>query len=267
MRKLVLAAVLTALTLVSSSEAIAQDESDPPIQEVFQSELVYPQEKGVFQLTSTAAFRKRKEVSSVISIEYGLTQVWQVGLEWESFSRKTSEDGLVLRGSGDLRVGTKYSFLNIGGSNFHSAVGFELGLPTGSAKKGVSSGQIEYEPYVVVAKDFPKLSRLQVFSQIGITFARAARAVASNDNDDERSFEWKAGMFVPYRKARFTFEINGSSGTDKSLQLTPGIIWKFPHNIEFGVATPLERSPVSGNSGMIVKIVYEFGGTGHRRND
>lgn len=135
MREIVLVVLLTALTLVLSSEAIAQDQSDPPIQEVFRSELVYPQEKGVFQLTSTTAFRKHKAVSNVISIEYGLTQPWQVDLEWESFARKVSEDGLVLRGSGDLRIHTKYSFVNIGGSNFHSAVGFELGLPAGSAKK------------------------------------------------------------------------------------------------------------------------------------
>src|SRR6267143_5770434 len=166
MKKLLLIAVLLALTAGFGSKAMAQIVRDQPLQEVFQTELVYPQEKGALQFKSASTFgRVNKKFSHELAVEYGLTRAWQIGLQWESFARKTNEDGLISRGSGDLRIGTKYSFMNIHGSHFHGAVGFEFGLPAAGAKKGISESKIEYEPYFVVAKDFPRLSRLQLFSQ------------------------------------------------------------------------------------------------------
>lgn len=185
--------ILTLATLIVGfrSAAMAQDHVDQPLQQVFQTELVYPQEKGAFQLTSAATFgRENKKFSNDLALEYGLTHAWQVELEWESFARKRTDDGLMLHGSGDLRLGTKYSFMNMRGSNFHSAVGFELGLPGASEKKGISERKIEYEPYVIVAKDFPKLSRLQLFSQLGLNFAHPlTRSTALEDNQVVKTVE------------------------------------------------------------------------------
>ena len=263
MKKTLFIAVLLALPLGFGSDAMSQAERDQPIQEVFQTELVYPQEKGAFQLTSTSTFGSvNKKFSNELALEYGLTHSWQIGLQWESFARKKNEDGLISRGSGDLRIGTKYSFMNIRDSNFHSAIGFELGLPAARASKGISESQIEYEPYVIVAKDFPRLSRLQLFSQLGLTFAHSTTgSTASDDKADGKTIEWNSGMFVPYRQVRFTTEINWSKGTkENNLYLTPGIIWKLPRDVEFGVGIPTGISRNADGFRMIVKLLYEFGG-------
>jgi hypothetical protein len=268
MKEMLLIAVLLALSPGFGSDAMAQEERDQPVQEVFQTELVYPQEKGAFQLTSASTFGKvNKKFSNELSVEYGLTRAWQMGLQWESFARKTNEDGLISRGSGDLRLGTKYSFMSMRGSNFHSAVGFELGLPAASAKKGISEGKMEYEPYVILAKDFPGLSRLQLFSQLGITFAHSiTRSTASDDNQAGKTFEWNSGLFFPYRRARFTTEINWSKNTkENNLYLTPGIIWKLSRDMEFGLGVPLGLSRDAESFRMIAKLVYEFGGVRDRR--
>jgi hypothetical protein len=268
MKRMLFIAVLLALTLGFGSEAMSQNERDQSLQEVFQTELVYPQEKGAFQFTSTSTFgRVNKRFSRQVNVEYGLTHAWQIGLQWESFGRKTNEDGLISRGSGDLRLGTKYSFMNIRDSNFHAAVGFELGLPAASGKKGISEGRIEYEPFVIVAKDFPRWSRLQLFSQLGLTFAHSiTRSTASDDNLDGKTIEWNSGMFVPYRKARFTTEINWSkSSNENSLYLTPGIVWKLPRDMEFGVGVPLGLTRDADSVKMIVKLLYEFGGARDQR--
>jgi hypothetical protein len=270
MKKLLFIAVLLALTAGFNSKAIAQVVRDQPLQEVFQTELVYPQEKGAFQFTSASTFGTvNKKFSHELAVEYGLTHAWQIGLQWESFARKKSEDGLISRGSGDLRLGTKYSFMNMRGSNFHSAVGFELGLPGASAKKGISEGKIEYEPYVIVAKDFPRLSRLQLFSQLGLTFAHSInRSSAADDSHGGKTIEWNSGLFVPYRQARITTEINWSKGaTENNLYLTPGIIWKLPRDTEFGVGVPLGLSRNAESFRMIVKFVYEFGGARDHRKE
>jgi hypothetical protein len=263
MKNLLFILGLLGLTAGFDSAVAAQDERDQPLQEVFQTELVYPQEKGAFQLTSALTFaRVNKKFSSELTVEYGLTRAWQVDLQWESFARRETDPGLVTRGSGDLRVGTKYSFMNIRGSNFHSAVGFELGLPASSAGKGISEGKIDYQPYVVVAKDFPRMSRLQLFSQLGITFSHSIiKSGLSDSNRTEKTLEWNFGLFVPYRQVRFTTEMNWSRGTaENQLYLTPGIVWKLPANLEFGIGVPIGLSRDADGVKTILKFVYEFGG-------
>jgi hypothetical protein len=270
MKKILFIAGLLALAAGFESEAVAQDERDQPLQEVFQTELVYPQEKGAFQFTTASTFSLvNKKFSSDLAVEYGLTHAWQIDLQWESFARRKAEDGSISRGPGDLRIGTKYSFMNIRGSHFHSAVGFELGLPAANAKKGISEGKIEYQPYVVIAKDFPKLSRLQLFSQFGITGAHSiTRSSASADNHDGKTTEWNSGMFVPYRQVRFTTEINWSKGVaENNFYLTPGIVWRLAHDLEFGVATPIGLSRDADRVRTIAKLVYEFGGMRDQRNE
>ena len=51
-------------------------------------------------------------------------------------------------GTGDLSVGTQYSFMNVANTNLHPAVGFELGLPTGDQNKEMSERGVEYEPFL-----------------------------------------------------------------------------------------------------------------------
>lgn len=262
--------VLLAIIFGCGSTAVAQQQPEQPLQELFQSETVYPQEKGAFQLTLASQFGNvSKKFSNDLTVEYGLTHAWQIDLQWELFAWKKAEDGLISRGSGDVRIGTKYSFMNMGGSNFHSAVGFELGLPAGNAKRGISEGQIEYEPYVIVAKDFPRLSRMQLFNQVGLRFARpVTQSTGPDDNKEGKAVEWNSGMFVLYRRSRFTTEITWTRGANESrLYFTPGIIWKLPWDLEFGVGVPLGLSRDADSFRMVVKTVYEFGGPRDHRKE
>jgi hypothetical protein len=262
-------AVLAALLVGFGSAALAQAQQDQPLQELFQTETVYPQEKGALQLSSVVNFsRMNQKFSNDLAVEYGLTRSWQIGLQWETFARKKTEDGLISRGSGDLRLGAKYSFMNIRGSNFHSAVGFELGVPAASPNKGISEGTVEFEPYVIVAKDFPRMSRLQLFSQLGLTFAHPLAGSTALDNHSEKTVEWNNGMFVLYRQTRFTTEINWSkSANENSLYLTPGIIWKLPRDMEFGVGVPIGLTRDADGFRTIMKLIYEFGGDTGRKSE
>jgi hypothetical protein len=262
--------VITALLMLSLSVATkSQQQSDSgqspsqPLQEVFQSELVYPQEKGALQFTSTSSFgRVGRKFSHEVSLEYGITKAWQVDLQWESFARSVRDDGSITHGTGDLRLGTKYSFMNIHGSHFHSAIGFEIGLPAAGAAKGISERQMEYEPYVIVARDFPGWSRLQLFSQLGLNFTRPLSDSATPDaHRFSRTLKWTSGMFVAFHRARFTNEIGWSKSTaENDLSFTPGIVWKLPHDLEFGVGVPLGLTHNAERLRTIVKLVYEFGG-------
>ena len=75
-------------------------------------------------------------------------------------------------------------------------------------------------------------------------------------------------MFIPYGQARFTTEINWSKSTrENNLYLTPGLIWKLPRDMEFGVGVPLGLSRNAESFRMIVKLVYEFDRTRDRRKE
>lgn len=176
--QLLFSGALGAIILLSGTANVwAQTTDARPLQELFQTETVYPQEKGEIQFTFSSKFNKsaeRKLFETPVAVEYGLSDRWQVSLRMVR-DESTNNCGGKNRGVGDLQIGTKYSWMNIGRSNFHAAVGFELGVPTGSVGKGLGEGNLEYQPYVVVAKDFPRLSRLQIFSQFGVCFAQHVR--------------------------------------------------------------------------------------------
>lgn len=269
MKTLLLVTTLVLTTLVGSHSPALAQETKRPLEELFQTETVYPQEKGEFQFTFVSKFSKSAETSwfeTPLRVEYGLTDRWQVELEWSGINRLRTSKGKT-RGPGDLQIGTKYSWMNIHGANLHLAAGFELGLPTGSVAKGIGEGQIEYEPYVVVARDFPKLDRLQLFSQLGISFTQ--RVTETDDDDDEargRTLEWNSGFFLPYRKARLTAEFNWSRNShENSLYVTPGIIWKLPREVEFGFGMPFGVSRGTDRFRAIVTLTYEFGGSRDER--
>jgi hypothetical protein len=259
---------------LTSLLASAQEEDvqarEQPIQEVFQTGLVYPQQRGEVQLSYSSRFGKRKAHSSLetpINLEYGITNRWQIEIEWNPMSRRTEAGEPTTRGTGDLRIGTQYSFMNMRGSNFHSAVGFEVGFPTGSMEKGLSEGLIEYEPYISLAKDFPRLHNMQVFSQVGVGFVQRTRSRVGPDEKKSaaHNFNLGVGMFMPFSRLVFTGEFNlntnrwNNGGLEREMYFTPGVVWRLPRNLEIGVGAPVGLTGDADKSGAIVRLVYEFG--------
>ncbi len=268
--QLLFSGALCAIVLLSGTANVAAQTADGrPLQELFQTETVYSQEKGETQFTFASRFSKsgeRKLFEAPVALEYGISDRWQVSLEWAATNRLTTAAGKT-RGAGDLQIGTKYSWMNLGRSTFHAAVGFELSVPTGNVEKGLGEGNLEYEPYVVIAKDFPRLAGLQIFSQFGVAFTRHVKGpITTHEHEAGKSIEWNNGMFVRYRQVRFTSEFNWSrSAAENSLYFTPGLVWKLPRNLEFGAGVPIGLTRDTDRFRAIVKLVYEFGGDSRSR--
>lgn len=164
----------------------AEEEHEQPLQEVFQTELVYPQEKNEIQLTLRPQFSNGRDENLFalpFTIEYGITNSWQVELEYNTFVDRDPALGKRTRGIGDLEIGTKYSFMNIANSNFHSALGFSVSFPTADIDKQLTEGAIEYEPFIIFAKDFPSLSHMQLFTQMGGTFNQQIKTSLTTIDD------------------------------------------------------------------------------------
>jgi hypothetical protein len=171
--------ILAALALLGAVEAGAEQ----PLNELFQSEAVYPQEAGEIQLTLRPLFQRGEEgdktYQHILGLEYGITDEWQLELGFASFVDHDPTDGASTSGIGDLELGTKYSFMRIRESNVHAAVAFEVTVPTGDPDRELGEGFMEYEPSLIVAKDFPEWHGLQLFAQLGLGFVDRVREETS----------------------------------------------------------------------------------------
>ena len=77
-----------------------------PIQEMFQSNLVYPQEKNEIQFTLFPSFRKNqntKKIRTLFEVEYGITDALQVIFEWEGLLYKNMKNDPKIAGVGHIR--------------------------------------------------------------------------------------------------------------------------------------------------------------------
>lgn len=255
--------------LASAQEGDDVEARDQPVQEIFQTGLVYPQERGEVQMTFTSRYGKgngHSMLQTPVSLEYGITDRWQVEVEWDARRRRTESGEAATRGAGDFSIGTQYSFMNMARSNFHSAVGIEVTLPVANIEKELTEGFIEYEPYFIVAKDFPKLNRMQVFSQVGFGINQRARRHPDADDDEPAAHEFNLGIgaFMPFKQAVLTGEYNLSTnrwnngGDEREMYLTPGVVVKLPRNWEIGFAVPLGLTRDSEKFGTVFKLIYEF---------
>lgn len=264
------APALLLLCVLQAAVMAQHDVPDQPVQEVFQTELVYPQEKGELQLTLGTTFHRNSAWNAFrtpVSLEYGLTNRWQVGFEWDASSFKREfDDAEYQRGIGDLRLETKYSFMNIAGSSYHAAIGFEVQLPTANVRKGLTEGCVEYEPFVAVARDFPSLNRTQIFAHVGLGLMQRVKTADEGDELEPVAHELNVntGVFVPFRKARFTAEVNwetnrwNNHGDESALYFTPGVIFQPASNWEFGFGVPVGATRSADNVRAIFKFVREF---------
>lgn len=270
MKKCILGYVL-ALVLFLSVNTEAQETGSMRyqqyVQDVFQSELVYPQEKNEFQFTLLPQFEHASELNSFtvpFAVEFGLTNSWQISAGINSFRHIVPYSGPSVNGTGDIQVGTQYSFMNIGNSNFHAVVGFELGIPFRKENNDYSNNVVSYEPYLSLAIDLPQFHKINLFAMTGVEFFNRD---SKTQESEPAEFNLNGGLLFPYKFMVFTSEI--SFGTNKlnggdeiELYYTPGLIFNLPGGWEAGLGIPVGLNEQSGNSGIIGMLIFEFDASG-----
>jgi len=270
---------LLAVVVISFSPTPARAQDDDgagstnrgkrPIEELFKTHVVYPEEKGEVQVELASVYQNHTGGDTwtiPVSLEYGLTDRWQVEAEWDSWVQRYPQNHPVVRGVGDLEVGTQYSFMNIGNSLFHVAPRFSIQVPVGDVNKGLSEGFLEYEPAVIVAKDFPELHHTQVFTEIGAGFVQRVNTPADAGDTQPAAHElnWGSGFFVLFRHAAATLEFNWANnqwnhhGPENELYLTPGYLWRATRNMEIGLGIPVGLNNGSDRFEVIAHLVWEF---------
>jgi hypothetical protein len=249
------------IVLVAASGARAATQDRPPLrqplQELVRTEVVYPQEHGEVQFTLRTLFDRGRSSDSIgmpISVEYGLTDAWQVEVEWLAFSRIHS-DGGAASALGGLALGTKYSFMNIRGSGVHAALGVEAGWARELEPEGTLDTNAEIEPFGVVAVDLFE-ARAQVFAHLGVSILRRESLVVDDDDLGGSELTWNTGAFVPGRYLTLALELNGRTHA-RDLYATPSVTFLLPRPWELGVGVPIGLQHRSMRMGLSVQLIYE----------
>ena len=237
-----------------------------PIQEVFQSNLVYPQEEDEIQLTFFPSYRQSgnaERARTLVEIEYGITDYFQVIGEWDGLLYDNPNQGPTLSGPGNLELGGQYSWMGLGGGNTHFSMGTLFEFPTGSVDDGLTDGLLEWNPFVVLAQDFPNWNQSQIFLELGYSGVERIRTTPGSSGPEFDSFIWNVGGFVPIGRWRGVLEINGNNnewdgGNQNEIFLTPGVIYKLDKEWEIGVAAPVGLTDKSDDYRVVGYLMWEF---------
>ena len=237
-----------------------------PIQEMFQSNLVYPQEKDEIQLTLFPSFNKNhsgQKARTLFEIEYGITDAFQVIFEWDGLLYQNLRTAPTIAGPGNIEVGAQYSWMGLGDGNTHFSFGNLIEFPLGPVANGLTEGFIEVQPFIVLARDFPKLNQSQIFLNFGFNWVDQIRNVPESTEPEADSISWNIGAFSPIGFWRATLEINGSNnkwdgGNQNDIYITPGTIYKLSKEWEIGIATPIGATNTSDDYRVVGYLMWEF---------
>lgn len=230
------------VSLLPAAPAQAQDltpHARP--QDVFLTDLVYPQERGEVQLSLTPGLPElsdRRGLEAPLVVEYGLTDAWQLEAAW-------SRPPLAAEASHTFELGTQYSWLHLGGSRLHAALGVEAEWSEG-ALEGVV-------PSLTVATD---AGGLHVFAQGFATLGGDEEASA-----EEEAGDWgvQGGTFFSVGGLILSTELGwGHTDTGSRYALAPGMLIPLPGGWEVGAGLPLWLHDGDTAAGLTALLTYEF---------
>ena len=256
--------VLWVIALFSARPLAAQERTHP-VQELFFTEVVYPQEKGETQVTFGALVDRSERVPAALvpfSIEFGITDRWQIEAGWDGYSRSRRAPVQQLR-TARFSVGTKYSFMNIAGSPLHAAIGIDAEFPHPNAfADDEGEDSVDLEPFIAIAADASR--RLTVFGSATLSWEPAdVAALIGHAVRPEDPGTISAGALVAMGRATVAFEYTNRSDElpwrlDGAPLLTPSIVLHPPHKWEVGVGTPIGLGHGEHQPGVAAHIVKEF---------
>ena len=240
----------------------------PPVEELFGTEEVYPQEKGEVQISFSSLFHRdssRKTRHFPVSVEYGITETFQIEAQWEGYTNMAPFIGPSAHSVGNLTVGVKRSFMNMRKSDFHSAIGFTVGAPFGSVNQGFNDGLMEYQPNVILARDLPQWKNIHVITQAGLDFVQRIKSPSNQPSVvAAHKFEWNSGFLVPYDRLRFVVEYNWNTnkwnhgGQNDQKYATPGIVWDLPGVWELSVGSAIGVNHGAEKFRITARAIYQF---------
>ncbi len=227
------------------------DEQESPeiVNELFLSDTAYSQEAGEWQITLSPQFEKNEgeeRFSLPVEIEYGITDQFQVELEYTPYISVESDFGGDENGQGNIEIGVQYSWADFNGSGLNVAVLYSHEFAEGDRAVIAEAGEEpedEDNLSFVLALDLDDEESRQAFIQIGSEFEGSESEAYVN-----------LGIYGLWNSWVVSGELNW---TDEQSFVTPGLAWESTNGLEFGVGLPIG---IDGEADyqLLVNIIYEW---------
>jgi hypothetical protein len=240
-------------TLIAASLLLATPltvHAQQQVQELFRTELVYPQEKGEIQLTAGATgLGAARSADLPMAVEYGLSDAWQLSVEWRATAGRPAN-----RGAQEVTFGTKYGFMNLAGRTIHAAVGFEVEIPRGAAAGGEI---VRYTPTVALAMDLPAIHDAQVFGAVSVAWA----GPADRGSEAEGAVPYvSGGAMLPFSRLALAAELTLEREDEQSHAfVTPSIVLNVSRALQLAVGTPIRLHSAGDRLALSALLTYEPG--------
>jgi hypothetical protein len=247
----------------ASAQIVTNDKEDCEpchVTESFLVELPFIQEKGTFQVIASSEYDSGRGEHSLlfpISLEYGISDTWQVEAEWMAFGYSRGKKEPLIRGVGESALSVRHSFSREDSRN-HLTGGFEITFPTGK----LGGNSIGYRPSMIYGRDFPTCHSLHLFSQLALDCVQKIRDRKGEPAAHELFVG--GGALVPLgdfcASAEITWNDNrwNHGGTVNELYVAPGITWRLSDAWKCGVAVPVGLNNRSDRFQVISRIMFEF---------
>ncbi|MEN9503797.1 MAG: hypothetical protein RI964_3082 [Pseudomonadota bacterium] len=250
-RTFLLSLISSALCAAPAFAADAVAEMPQPLNDFFQTESVFTQEAGEWEVKVGGDFTKNdahKTTELSTGLEYGITDSVQVELDHTPYIhiKPADADEATLDGQGNTSVGLKKSWMNLGGSPTSVAVGYEHAFANGDAEVIADDDEEASdsdEVYVTVARDLDEVGNNQASLQIG----------SEHSTGSHQSFANLAAFHASGNHV-LTGEYNWSK---EEKWVTPGVFWKPSKGLEVGAGIGFGVGNTDGER-LMTRLNYEW---------
>ncbi len=247
-RNLLVSLISTLLCAPCFADEDHAAEKNQALNDFFQTESVFNQEQGEWQISLGADFGKDDEAKTTevsTGLEYGLTDSLQLELESSPYIRIKPEDETLetTRGRGNTRLGLKKNWMHISGSPTSVALGYEHEFANGDEDIVGEDAADSDEVYVVAARELSKTGNTQASLQVG-----------NERSDGEDTAFANLAAFHAMGSHVLTGEYNWS---EEESWVTPGIFWKPSKNLELGAGVGIGVNDTDGHR-VMTRLNYEW---------
>lgn len=225
-------------------------ENSRPLNDFFQTESVFNQDRGEWQVKLGADFDKNDDAHTTTlhtGLEYGITDSLQVELDHTPYVRIKPQDDTAetVDGQGNTSIGLKKNWMHIGDSANSVAVGYEHEFANGNEDisgddaKDKDSDDI----YITAAHDLSKSGNTQATLQVGTERSNGANETYAN-----------LAAFHATGKQVWVGEYNWSEAES---WLTPGVFWKPHKGLDLGVGVGIGVNNTDGHR-VMTRLNYEW---------
>jgi hypothetical protein len=244
--------VVLFLFVLAARQLVAQEslEQRQPL-ELMYADSIVPQDRHEMMLT-TGVWHSRDDAIRASSLtqklEWGLSDQLQISTFIHALDR-SNLGGTIVAAVGDMEIGARYSWARAGSELSHVAIALDVGLPTGSARTGLSEDVYHVSPSVLLSRELGG-GRWQLFSTTGVELAaRGRHAVFSN-----------SGVSTRAGRGWAVAELHVSRESDSEVSIAPSYVWRLARRAEILVGFPIGVTSAAPRRGAVVKFTFELGG-------